>query len=156
MALFVSSSRFIVATVLITNRLYSSVVFFPRQSKRLHVPSSLARGNGLHYCVNEILFADRYEAFLESRAEKNNVGEKLTSEVEFGNLADSSTEVFVRVCVSSNILFRIRGIIHHPGEHRDRRNHGGRVNLARVNETSLRFKHVNAHQEISLSVGDYG
>ena len=121
----------------------------------------MASGDGFHYCVNEILFADRYEAFLEGRAEKNNVGEELASEVEFGDLADSSAEVFVRVCVSSNILFRVWRIIHHPSQHRDRWDNGGvyhcgGVNLAGVHETSLGFKHINAHQEISLSVGDDG
>jgi len=78
---------------------------------------ALWRPERFPFRVNEILFADRHEALLESRAEKNNVGEQLTSEVESEISLDSSTKVFVRVCVSSNILFRVRRIIHHPREH---------------------------------------
>src|SRR5713101_5941154 len=70
---------------------------FPSQAKRLHIPGSLAGRDGFHYGINKVLFADRYQAFLESRTEKNNVGEKFASKVQLGDLANSSTEVLVRV-----------------------------------------------------------
>src|SRR2546422_6706049 len=87
---------------------------FTAEPESLHILRTLFGTDSLHYTVDKVLLANRYQSLLESNSQHYRVGEKLVTKNQLRDLADPTSEIIVVVSMLLNIILDIRWIVHHP------------------------------------------